>query len=269
MQKNFDRSLDWVLAHEGGYVNHPKDPGGATNMGVTQRTYDADLRRRQLPSRSVQLISMEEVKAIYRSQYWDKVGGDELPGGLDYCLFDFAVNSGVSRAVKFMQRQLGVKTDGIVGVNTMEAVDRADVEGLIQSICQARFSWLKTLRHWGTFGRGWTRRVMGESLGVQARDTGVIDRAVYLHRELAVIHAPSYREDGSGARAEDGERSLSATVKGLVKSGKGWTNGGALGGGAIALTQLEGPVAYAVAAALLIAAVTVALYFLRAQEAAV
>jgi lysozyme family protein len=71
MQKNFDRSLDWVLAHEGGYVNHPKDPGGATNMGVTQRTYDADLRRRQLPSRSVRLISMEEVKAIYRSQYWE------------------------------------------------------------------------------------------------------------------------------------------------------------------------------------------------------
>ena len=179
MRDNLRRTTDWILVHEGGYVNHPDDPGGATNMGVIQRTYNGWRRKKGLPTQSVRNITKEEVVAIYKDQYWDKVWGDELPNGLDYTLYDFAINSGPSRAVKFLQRQLNVKEDGVFGNVTLGAVlAKNDIEQLIIDINFSRWTWLKRLRHFKTFGRGWTRRVMGEQEGVQERDNGVIDRSV-------------------------------------------------------------------------------------------
>ncbi|KHQ51085.1 glycoside hydrolase family 108 protein [Mameliella alba] len=175
MKQNFDRALALVLQHEGGYVNHPDDPGGATNRGVTQRTYNAWLRRRGELAQDVRNITTPEVHAIYRAQYWDIVRGDDLPNGLDYAVFDFAVNSGPRRATEFLQRILGVEVDGALGEVTLAAAHEADAIGTIADLCDNRLAWLKRLRHWPTFGRGWSRRVSEvRSVGIEmARGRGV------------------------------------------------------------------------------------------------
>lgn len=157
----FDRALSLVLKHEGGYVNHPVDPGGATNKGVTQATYDAFRRDHRLTTQSVRHLRDDELKAIYRLRYWNAVRGDELPPGLDYCIFDFGVNSGPARAIAFLQRAVGVDDDGVIGPKTLAAVGKVDVRTTIGVICARRLSWLQTLKTWRTFGRGWSSRVAG------------------------------------------------------------------------------------------------------------
>lgn len=158
-QSTFDRALKLALAHEGGFSNHRDDPGGATNFGVTQATFDAWLKRQGKPARSVRTITDTEVAAIYKRQYWDAISGDDLPSGLDYAVFDYAVNSGPGRAVKDLQRVLGVKVDGALGVNTLNAIRGKSVARLIADLCDTRMRFLKSLKHWSTFGKGWTRRV--------------------------------------------------------------------------------------------------------------
>jgi lysozyme family protein len=158
-KENFSSALAHVLAHEGGYVNHPKDPGGATNMGVTQRVYDAYRDRRDQPRRSVRGITAAEVAEIYERQYWDAIRGDDLPSGLDYAVFDYAVNSGPRRAAMDLQRELGVSVDGVIGQVTLAAVAQNDVYGLIEALSARRMQFLRGLKHWKTFGKGWTRRV--------------------------------------------------------------------------------------------------------------
>ena len=126
MQGNFEQALHWVLQHEAGYVNLKSDPGGATNRGITQKTYDAYRRAKGVPVRDVRDIDDVEVRAIYREQYARPVWFDALPSGVDYALFDFAVNSGVSRAVKYVQRIVGVRQDGIMGNQTLSAIRAQD-----------------------------------------------------------------------------------------------------------------------------------------------
>src|SRR5688500_6264664 len=106
MQNRFEECLKLVLVHEGGYANHPKDPGGATNFGVTQRVYDGYRLKAGVAKRSVKEITKTEVSAIYKRQYWDLIDGDELPAGVDYVVFDGAVNSGCGQSVKWLQRAL-------------------------------------------------------------------------------------------------------------------------------------------------------------------
>jgi lysozyme family protein len=159
MNANFEKALPLVLEHEGGWVNHPKDPGGATMKGVTQAVYDAYRKMRVRPSQSVKLISEEELRAIYKFQYWDKVQGDFLPSGLDYAVFDFAVNSGVSRAAKYLQAVLGVAQDGQIGAKTLAAI--TSPTNTINALCDRRMSFLRNLKTFLTFGKGWTRRVQG------------------------------------------------------------------------------------------------------------
>lgn len=159
MRANFAQSLSLVLQHEGGYVNHPRDPGGATNRGVTQTVYNDWRVGSGLPERGVRDITDAEVMAIYKKLYWDKVKGDELPVGVDYCVFDFAVNSGVSRSTRYLQRSLGVVEDGIIGPATLKAAQAAEADCLVDGVCNARLSFLKGLTPFNTFGKGWTRRV--------------------------------------------------------------------------------------------------------------
>jgi lysozyme family protein len=159
MRSNFGEALALVLHHEGGFVNDPRDPGGATNKGVTQETYDLWRVDHQLPIRSVELIAPAEVCAIYKHRYWDKVAGDQLPPGVDYCVFDFAVNSGPSRAAKYLQRALGVAEDRKIGPVTLEAAERVPARDLIHAISNLRQGFLERQPHFPTFGRGWTRRV--------------------------------------------------------------------------------------------------------------
>lgn len=183
--QNYKPSLALVLAHEGGYVNHPKDPGGATNKGVTQAVYNAYRRVKGFPIQSVRNIGTEEVADIYQKQYWKLVRGDSLPAGLDYAVFDFAVNSGVSRAVRYLQRLVGVEDDAVIGMMTLEAVykkARQDEESLIINYCANRMAFLKSLGTFSTFGTGWTRRVIGYTPGIQENDSGVLDYAIKMAR---------------------------------------------------------------------------------------
>jgi len=159
MKTNFEAALALVLEHEGGYVNHPRDPGGATNFGVTQAVYDAYRKTQGQPKQSVKFITTAETRAIYKFQYWDRVQGDLLPIGLDYAVFDFAVNSGVGRAAKYLQAVLGVAQDGQIGARTLAAIQ--NTHWVINALCDRRMSFLRNLRTFLTFGKGWTRRVTG------------------------------------------------------------------------------------------------------------
>lgn len=157
---NFAASLSLVLKHEGGWSNHPRDPGGATMKGVIQRVYDAYRKRNGLRRQSVRNIAESELQDIYKAQYWNAIKGDALPRGVDYCVFDGAVNSGPSQSAKWLQRALGVRADGVIGMVTLGAVDaHPDKAALVKAICAKRMSFLQRLRHWLTFKRGWTRRV--------------------------------------------------------------------------------------------------------------
>lgn len=174
--QNFAPALTRALVHEGGYANHPKDPGGATMRGVTQRVYDAYRERRGEPRRPVRQIEDAELKAIYRRQYWDVVKGDALPAGIDYAVFDGAVNSGPEQAVKWLQRALGsVKVDGVVGEATLAAVEAyPDHDRLIALMLGRRLAFLQALRTWPDFGRGWSARVAQVGQIGQAWATGSV-----------------------------------------------------------------------------------------------
>lgn len=164
MKKNFRAALTRVLAQEGGYVDHPLDPGGATNLGITRRTLAVWRCIKpwwKLPKSKVRALTRREAGRIYRARYWDRVCGDKLPAGVDYAVFDYAVNSGVARAAKALQRVMGAKADGIVGPKTLAAITRHHPKTIIRRLIAGRRSFLQRLRTWKTFGRGWTARVNG------------------------------------------------------------------------------------------------------------
>jgi lysozyme family protein len=153
----------WVkteLVFEGGKVNHPADLGGKTNMGVTQRVYNGYRKARSQPTQDVYAIAAAEVADIYKTGYWDKVWGDRLPEGLDVVVADGAINSGVSQSVKWLQRALGVRVDGIMGDATLTAASSIEnTDALIAKVCNLRLAFLRALKTFRTFGKGWTRRV--------------------------------------------------------------------------------------------------------------
>lgn len=160
MDRNFERALSAVLKHEGGFVDHPKDPGGATNKGVTLANFRAFVK----PSGTVddlKKITTAQAGTVYRRHYWDKVMASDLPDGVDYAVFDFAVNSGPSRATKFLQAIVGVPQDGVIGPKTIAAAKAVPAATLIDKYCDKRLSFLKRLSTFATFGKGWTSRVKG------------------------------------------------------------------------------------------------------------
>lgn len=158
----FERCLALILRHEGGYVDHPGDPGGATNMGITRKTL-ARWRKispwTDLPKSSVASLKREEAALIYRANYWNPSRAGEMPVGVDLALFDFAVNSGPDRAIRTLQTALGVPADGEVGPVTLAALRTADLTRLVNNVCDRRLTFLQGLSTFAVFGRGWTRRV--------------------------------------------------------------------------------------------------------------
>lgn len=221
-----------VWAHEGGYVNHPKDPGGATNKGVTQAVYDAYRANKGLALRSVKLIQQAELSEIYDKQYWDAVKADRLPAGVDYAVYDYGVNSGPSRAVKDLQRTLNdnanyfgvsgkLTVDGQPGEATIAAACTAanvDETLLITSYCERRVRFLKSLKTWADFGKGWNRRVMGDKDGANDGDSGVIDYAVAMARDdlafpLPKAALPSAIGSKAGEKAGKGNEGSQAALK--------------------------------------------------------
>ncbi|MET0437402.1 MAG: glycosyl hydrolase 108 family protein [Devosia sp.] len=158
----FVKCLTEVLRHEGGYVDHPSDPGGATNMGITRETL-ARWRKvtpwTDLPKAAVQDLTLDEAGLIYRANYWNTARAGSMPAGVDLALFDFAVNSGPDRAIRVLQGVLGVAADGEVGPVTLAAVQATDPRRLVNALCDRRLSFLQRLASFSVFGRGWTRRV--------------------------------------------------------------------------------------------------------------
>jgi lysozyme family protein len=158
MKINFNRALQATFREEGGFVNNPKDPGGATNKGITIGTYRRYVNRRGTVA-DLKAITDEQAGKIYRTKYWNKINADELPSGIDYATYDFAVNSGPARAAKYLQRILGVQQDGIIGNVTLAAAMAADSAKTIDRLCDDRLAFLKRIKGWATFGNGWTSRV--------------------------------------------------------------------------------------------------------------
>ena len=155
---NFEKCLEIILHHEGGYVNHPKDPGGETNLGVTKRVYEEWGGTKDMKD-----LTVEDVAPIYKKGYWDKMKGDDLPLGLDLCVFDFGVNAGPGRAAKYLQTMIGTVADGGIGPNTLaklkEYVEANGLEKCIEDYQCERQSYYEKLSTFDTFGKGWTRRV--------------------------------------------------------------------------------------------------------------
>ena len=158
MKENFEKSLELVLAHEGGYVNHPSDPGGKTNLGVTQRVWE-DYVGHKVDEQTMRNLTKELVAPLYKSRYWDAVHGDQLPSGADYLAFDFAVNAGAFRSIKTIQRALNITADGIIGPVTVKAIQDTNAEEFINNFTNAKESFYRSLTNFPTFGKGWLNRV--------------------------------------------------------------------------------------------------------------
>ncbi|MCA0025459.1 MULTISPECIES: glycoside hydrolase family 108 protein [unclassified Mesorhizobium] len=246
-------SLAKVLVHEGGYVNHPADPGGPTNKGVTQRVYDGYRKGKGLAKRSVKSITMDEVGEIYDRQYWDAVKGDLLPDGVDYVVFDGGVNSGPGRSIMWLQQALRPiytgPIDGVMGVGTLAALKAVNNnDALIDRICDARMNFLRHLGTFPTFGKGWTARVAEVRAIGKAWATGEKPQAANFI-------------DGGQAKAlvEDAKAAPSTAPADLA------TGGGVAGGGlAGTLTELQNQISPLSYSSELIGKVVVALAFASA-----
>ena len=157
MEKNFNKCLEIILHHEGGYVNHPRDPGGETNFGVTKRVY-----QEWGGTKDMEDLTKEDVAPIYEKNYWLRAKCNQLPSGLDLAVMDWSVNSGVGRAVKILQQMIGTVSDGGIGPNTLKTLDEYiehhGLEQTIKSYKNTRQEFYESLSTFDTFGKGWTRR---------------------------------------------------------------------------------------------------------------
>lgn len=160
MDRNFAEALKLVLKHEGGWSDHPADNGGATMRGVTLANYRRFINTTGT-KKDLRNITDLQLQQVYREQYWNKVRGNDLPAGVDYCFFDYAVHSGHGRACKELQRILGVTVDGQIGPQTLAAARKLPATQIINATCDKRMKFLRGLEDWPVFGKGWKSRVDG------------------------------------------------------------------------------------------------------------
>lgn len=147
---NFSKSFDMLIGHEGGYVNDPNDPGGETKYGISKRSY---------PDEDIAGMTLGRAREIYKRDFWDKCAGDRLPDPVNFLMFDAAVNSGVERAVKFLQLAVGSTPDGVLGPKTMTLVLAKDPRSVAAQMLGRRLHFMASLKTWQHFGRGWARRI--------------------------------------------------------------------------------------------------------------
>lgn len=209
---SFETCLTETLKWEGGWSNHKDDPGGPTMRGVIQRVYDAWRKRNGLPRRSVRHIEEAELQAIYRENYWQLVRGDELPPGVDLCVFDYGVNSGPSRSVSHLQEVLGVKIDGNMGPVTLDAVNAADPVEIVKKLCARRRKFVRQTKTYHVFGKGWNRRIDGiEQIACAMCELPI--------RETPVVPiADADAQSETQGKATDPREPMSATAKAAIAS---------------------------------------------------
>lgn len=145
----FDLQMGRILAHEGGYSNDPKDPGGETNWGISKRSY---------PTVNIAKLTKEEAIAIYKRDFYDVIKGEKIASGVAYQLLDFAVNSGTGTAIRYYQRVLGVADDGIWGPVSQAAADAMSASDQIMLLIAERQDFQTRLKNWSAHGKGWARR---------------------------------------------------------------------------------------------------------------
>jgi len=158
MKNNWPTCFALVLKNEGGYVNNPADRGGVTNLGCTKAVWEQYIGH-SVTNDDIKALTPNDVEPLYKTLYWDKVNGDELPYGVDFAVFDFAINSGVIRAAKTLQTVLNVNTDGKIGPKTLSALETSNPRDVATRVCEARLAFLQSLSNYATFGKGWSRRV--------------------------------------------------------------------------------------------------------------
>lgn len=191
MIDKFDACHAITAKWEGGWSDHPSDPGGKTMYGVTQATLSEWLGR-PATGAEIRSLTKQQALAIYRDRYWKRVGGDQLPPGVDLCVYDFGVNSGPGRAVKSLQAALGAKADGWVGELTIEALRNVNLREIVNTLCDRRLAFLKSIRDkdgnllWATFGKGWGNRVADVRRRALAMATGAPQPQPNL-RDISVI----------------------------------------------------------------------------------
>ena len=151
---NFETAFDLLITHEGGFSNHPDDPGGATMYGVTEV-----VARAEGYTGPMRELTLDFAKQVYRKRYWDACRCDQMPDVLRYPLFDAAVNSGPSQAIKWLQAAVGVKADGAIGPVTQQAVNMAAPQPTRQKMIGNRLRFMTQLSNWPSFSKGWARRI--------------------------------------------------------------------------------------------------------------
>jgi lysozyme family protein len=155
MQGNFQECLDLVLKAEGGWVNHPSDPGGETNLGVTKRVWEEYIGH---TVESLKKLTKEDVAPLYELKYWRPCYGEVLPRGLDFLCFSFGVNAGCGRSVKLLQQSLGLVSDGVIGPRVMQKLRESDTTDVIKVFSESRREYYKSLKNFPIFGKGWISR---------------------------------------------------------------------------------------------------------------
>lgn len=163
---SFDKAIEKILKHEGGFTADERDNGnkladgrkGSTNLGVTQQAWETYLGH-PVTWNDMKALTPEIVKPFYKKIYWDRTYCDKLPTSLAYLMLDFSINAGTGRAVKLLQESLGCVADGVIGPNTMAAINKADEKTLIEKFSTEKLKFYRSLRDYPTFGKGWENRV--------------------------------------------------------------------------------------------------------------
>lgn len=267
-------ALQLMFGHEGGYSNTKTDSGNflngklvGTKYGITGKTLAAHRGVKDISASDVKALTLKEAEAIYRKSYWRQSGGSLLPVGLDYMAFDYGVNSGPARAVKSLQRVVGTGQDGIVGVQTLNAVKNypGGIEKLLQDYADERMRFLRGLggaQGWSANGRGWTIRVTGKDPKGQWKDQpGVIGNALAMVRKQPV-EKPTEHAEGS-AKADPKNTSITE----IVKNPEAWAPLGGLLSALGSVFSGDGPLQYALAFGVVVGVGVGVYYFIKRVRA--
>jgi lysozyme family protein len=152
MSTIYEKAFNWIIRAEGGYVNDSQDPGGETKYGISKHAY---------PQLDIKNLTLDQAKEIYYKDYWLKCKCDQLPEKLALIVFDFAVNAGISRSIKTLQRALNLSQDGIIGNQTLSAVGSASTSNIITDFMTQKIMFYASLANFDAYGRGWTKRCFG------------------------------------------------------------------------------------------------------------
>lgn len=235
-RSTYDMALARVLRHEGGYTNHPSDPGGPTNFGITIHDYRRYIDRSGKAA-DVRNMKLADAAKIYRARYWDALRCDDLPAGLDYAVFDYGVNSGIGRAARVMRRLMGLSAGDAMNDATLAAIGKASPQTIIARLCDERLAFLRTLKTWPVFGAGWGRRVAEVRRDATAMAQGKL------------VPAAASQPGGGKGQVPVPTRARAGTAAGGVAAGAGAAQIAHSGGASLTITLAWIAVGIALAAA--------------------